>query len=295
MSIPVRLKTLLTPAVIIGCSILSGCSQYMARTSASQPLNTLIAPASDSRQIATKSTLTFPAAVAVIVVPPTSNGFPKTALRATGDVLKEHLLANTKYVRSVAVVSMDDITGKVSLSQIRDMYDTDIALIVTYEQDQKSQQNGPGGLVDATIVGAFVVPTVETVTATHVEGKIVHIPSNALMFRQSGKDRRSDYSTSYGREGMVFKLSTDSLTAATNNLAAELTKTLHKFEQFDAARAVSMNVLVEAGSTQGSGTAADGNWNNVDSFKFSGGGSVDYFAWLLAIPLLLRNRARRTA
>lgn len=295
MFMQIRTKALLAPAAIIGSLVLSGCSQYMARTSASQPLNALIEPAEDSRHVATKSTLTFPASVAVIYVPPAGGAFPRTQLRESADLLRQRLLTNSKYIRSASVVSMDDVNGKVSLSHIRAIYDADIAVIVTYEQDQKSQQSGPGGFVDATIVGAFVAPTVKTVTATHVEGKIVHIPNNALMFRQSGKDTRTNHSTSYGRESLVAQESADSLVAATTNLADTLSQTLAKFEEFDAAMAVSMNALMASGTTHNTEKSSGDNWNSVDSFKFSGGGSMDYLAWLLVIPLLLRTRVHRHA
>lgn len=214
---------------VMTCSVLSGCAQYSARTSASLPLNAIIEPAKDSRQVEQKSTLTFPASIAILFIP-SNNNVPETMLREAADLLKQQLLLNTKYVRSVSIVAMDDIRSKVSLAQIRAMYDAEIAMILSYKQDQHYQQSGPGGLIDLTIVGAMMVPSVGTTTATNIDGKVVHIASNALVIRQSGTDKRTTYSTSYGVDSTLAEQSSLGILAATTNFGSALGNTLSKFD-----------------------------------------------------------------
>ena len=185
-------------AVIVAFGVLSGCARFSARSSSSVPLASIIATTQDSRQTMQKASLTFPASVAVIFVPGKSHIVPETVLHQAEQKLREQLLAKPKYIRSVSIVSTDVMRAKVSLTQIRAMYDADIAIILSYKQDQLQTQSGPGGLMDATLIGSFVVPSVETKTSTLIDGSVVHIPNNAVIFRAGGSAERKAYSTSYG-------------------------------------------------------------------------------------------------
>ena len=268
---------------MITCSLLSGCAQYSARSAASLPLNSIIEPAKDSRQVEQKSTLTFPASVAILFIP--SSNVPETTLRESADSLKQQLLLNTKYVRSVSIVATEDIRSKISLAQIRAMYDAEIAMILSFKQDQHYQQSGPGGLMDLTIVGAMTIPSVGTTTSTNIDGKLIHIASNALVFRQSGTDKRTTYSTSYGVDSTLAEQSSLSILAATTNFGKALENTLSKFDRFDAAQAISLDILTanDQGASKDS-APTDTNWNKVDRFKFSGGGSLDILSLALVLP-----------
>ena len=272
---------------------LSGCAQFISRSSSSQPLNTLLEKTKDSRQTDDKKPLRFPASVAVIFVPSKNNDIPETALRLAGKQLKHQLLANPKYIRSVTLISADDLRAKVSLDQIRTMYDADIAVILSYKQDQTSQQSGPGGLIDATLVGAFIVPSVKTETSTIVDGMIVHIASNALIFRETGSDNSSTLSTSYGVTSTMADQSIKGVLAATDDFGNAVTKTLTKFDNYDLSRAISLSVLTATDS--GDGTAnksANDSWNKVDNFKFGGAGSLDIWTLALVIPFAWIAHAR---
>jgi rhombotail lipoprotein len=278
--------------IIIASATLSGCAQYATRNTSSQSLAEIVEPVKDSRQMATKASLAFPASVAIAFIPDKNHNIPKTVLREAADALKQQLLANPKYIRSVSVVALEDVKPKISLGQIRSMYDADIAIMLSYEQDQSDQQSGPGGLADATIVGAFLVPSAKTATSTHIDGKIIHIESNALIFRQGGSDRRTTHSTSYGLNGARAQESAKSLLAATHDFGEQLSKTLSKFDNYDLAQAVSMSVVTaEHAATEG-GTK-DNNWNKVDSFKLGGGGSLDVGSLFFAMACLWLVRVRR--
>ncbi len=282
--------------LVLSIGLTSGCSQNLTRSSRSQPLSSLIEPAKDSRQVDNKATLAFPASIAVIYVPSSDYNIPRTVIMNSADALRQQLLAEQKYIRSVTVVSLDDTASKVSLANIRALYDADMALIVTYEQDQSSQQSGPGGFVDGTIVGAFVVPSVSTTTTTRVEAKVVHIPSNALVFRHSAGDSRTSHSTSYGLPGALRNESADSLLKATTGLGDALLSTLQKFDNFDLSHAVSMDVLTANQAIDIPGnTTSDSNWNRVDRFKLSGGGSIDGIGLFVGLAVWIIVRRRRYA
>jgi rhombotail lipoprotein len=277
------------------CALLSGCAPYVARDSSSIPLGSVIDPVKDSRQISTKTSLTFPASIAIMFVPGKERDLPKTILREAADSLKAQLMSNPKYVRSVSIVTMDDTSAKVSLDDVRALYDAEIAVILSYDQDQISRQNGPGALIDFTVVGAFVAPTAKTETHTHVDGQVVHIVSNALIFRQSGTDKRSEFSTPYGRESAMNSESMNSFLAATTDFGNALANTLTKFDNFDLSQAVSMSVA-PAGSNDKESTDGHANsWNKVDSFKFNGGGSLDLVTFVLMLLGLCFSASRRAS
>ena len=278
--------------LVLSISNLSGCAQFTTRSSASVPLSSVIDTVKDSRQTGEKSPLVFPASVAVMFIPGNTRGVPETELRQAENKLKEQLLANPKYIRSVAIVSADDIKAKLSLAQIRAMYDTDIAVILSYKQDQSGMQNGPGGLVDATLVGAFLVPSVETKTSTIVDGRIIHIPSNAVIFRASGSDVRSVLATTYGSQGALVEQSGSSILAATYDFGKAVTKTMGKFDHFDFSQAVSMRVITDDSTGSVANESSGANWNKVDKFKSSGGGSFDVFSLSAILALAWVTRAR---
>ena len=291
-----RLSIRAVSLIVIASVTLSGCAQYATRNTSSQPFAEIIEPVKDSRQMAAKATLAFPASVAIAFIPDKNHNIPKTTLREAADALKQQLLANSKYIRSVSIVALEDINAKISLGQIRSMYDADIAILLSYEQDQSDQQSGPGGLADATIVGAFLVPSAKTATSTHIDGKIIHIESNALIFRPSGDDRRTTHSTSYGLHGVRAQESTNSLLAATRNFGEQLSKTLSRFDNYDLSQAVSMSVVTaEPAATGTKSSDKDNNWNKVDNFKLGGGGSMDIWSLALAISFFWFVRARRAA
>lgn len=256
----------------------SGCAHNdIARSSSSASLSDIIVPVKDSRQTVQKTPLILPSSVAIVIVPSKQsygNHVPNTTLRQAAEKLKQQLLANAKYISSVSVVTGDDIKEKISLEKIRAYYGADIAIILSYQQDQRSHQSGPAGLMDVTIVGIFLVPGVETKTSSIIDGKVIHIPSNAIIFRASGTDERSTHSTSYSVNGTAKEDSINSILAATTDFGNSLTKSLTKFDNYDFSQAVPVSVLTAGNSTDDTkGKPANDYWGKVDNYKSTGGGA----------------------
>ena len=287
-------RILLTGLIIMSLGALAGCARYAVKSSASESLASVIDTVRDSRQSTQAAALEFPASVAVIFVPGKVNGVSETVLHRAEVKLKEQLLANPKYIRSVTIVSVDVVRSKVSLRQIRSMYDADIAVILSYRQDQVQQQSGPGGVMDATLVGALVVPSVETKTATLVDGSVIHIPNNAILFTGSGSDERRAFSTTYGVPATRAEQSNQGVVAATESFGRTITKTLDRFDNFDFSQAVTLSVSASDGTAYAAGTGETGDqWNKVNSFKLSGGGSIDPLTMAIMLPFALPILGRR--
>jgi rhombotail lipoprotein len=268
--------------VIIGCALILAAmfistvvQANMTRSSSSAPLSEIIDPLKESRRAVDKSPLKLPATVAIVVVPAKAYSWvPATTLRLAAEELKRQLLAEPKYVRSVAIVAGDDVKSKLSLGQIGDLYDADIAVVLSYVQDQRSKQNTVLGVLDLTIVGMYLVPGVTTNTSTIVEGKVVHLPSHAVIFRATGTDQRSTHTTTRSENSTSTEQSIDSMKAAVGDFGHSLTKVIDKFDQSDFSKAPLLTAFLGKDMPNGTvGKPANDYWTNVDGYKSSGGGA----------------------
>ncbi len=227
--------------VVFSVLSLSGCTgTNFIQSSSSVPLADVISEVKDSRQVVDKKPLTLPASVGIVFVHGTGyQHLPDTTLHMAADKIKEQLLTNPKFVRSVFVVANDDIKTKVSLlDRIKALYGVDVIVLVSYQQDQRTLQSGMGKIADLTLFGSFLIPAVEIKTSTIIDGKVIHIADNSLMFKASGSDEHSETSTSYSMDGIVVEESIKGLLAATTNFGQSLSQTIASFVKYDASRAV---------------------------------------------------------
>ncbi|MEI6542172.1 MAG: rhombotarget lipoprotein [Methylococcales bacterium] len=237
-------STVLNFAFFVSFSLvsLSGCSgTNFIQSSSSVPLAEVISEVKDSRQVVEKKPLKLPTSVGIVFVHGTGyQHLPDTALHMAADKLKEQLLANPKFVRSVFVVANDDIKTKVSLlDRIKTLYGVEVIVLVSYQQDQRTLQSGMGRLADLTVFGSFLIPAVEIKTETIIDGKVIHIADNSLIFKASGADGRSESSTSYSLDGVVIEESIKGLLAATTNFGNSLSQTISRYQTYDPSHAVS--------------------------------------------------------
>lgn len=273
-----KARHLLIAFVCFSLLSLVGCVQQIARSTASKSVSRMIEPVKDSQKITKKTPLTFPVSVAIVTVPgePNLGQLPHTTLRQAAGNLRQQLLTHSKYVGTVTVVEQNDFGDTISLGKIGTLYGADIAIILSHQQDQRGGQSGFFALMDATGVGAFLVPGVEIKTTSVIEGKLIHIPSNAIIFRASGTDQRSSHATSYAHNKSLTEESIKSILAATTNFGDELGRTLTRFDEFDLSKAVPVSVL----ETEEAAPAND-SWRKVDTYKRTGGGAFGI------IPLLI--------
>jgi rhombotail lipoprotein len=271
--------------VAFSLATLFGCVQHIKMSSSSAPLGAVIEPAKDSSQRTHKAQLRLPASVAIVTIVPNKPPYvPYTTLRQAAEKLKQQLLTNPKYISSVAVVARDDMQGMISLENIQEIYGADIAITLSYQQDQRSSQSGAAGLMDIAIVGIFFVPGVEIKTSSVIDGRVIHIPSNSIIFRASGADERSSHSTTYSENSTAEEESINSILASTTDFGNSLSKVLTKFDNYDFSQAVPMAVLTAGNSADvAKGKPANDYWRNVDSYKSTGGGAFGI------IPLLISS------
>lgn len=272
--------------IIIGLAVINiqGCGTLQPRSSSSMSLSSVLEPVKDSLASTEKKPLVFPATVAVLMVPgERSHMVPSSTLRLAAEELKKGLLKNSAYISGVSIINAEDIREKISLKTIRDLYGADIVAVISYEQDQRRTQGGFFTLLDLAVIPAFIVPGVKVTTSTVVDGKIIHVPSNAIIFRSSGTNERTTYLARVSTEGSkVDEESIDGFISAINKFGENVSGKLSSLDKFDMSKAVSMNKLIEEqAGTRGTQTASNDSWRKVDTFKSSGGGAIGFLELLL--------------
>ena len=304
---------------LIAAGLLSGCSPHrnLSSSLSSTPLSDYLSPSMESRIADNKKPLTLPISVAIITVPgkESYHAIPPTALRQAAEKLKAQLLTQKKYIDSVYVVSQEDLSTRrnqgymqsggygsqmgnprgVSLDDIRNMYAVDVAIVLSHQQGQRNDQSGVAGLLDISIVGAFVVPGVTTKTSSVIDGMVIHIPSNAIIFRASGNDERSSLSTTHGEESTATNDSVAGILGATEDFGKSLTRSLAEFDRFDLSTAASASLLskgIANGPNKTPGGASNDYWDNVNSFKRTGGSSFGALSLLLITGICFIKRRK---
>lgn len=271
------------------------------RSTASEDLSQILIPVKDSLVSVDKKPITFPATVGILMVPSRNTLMvPNSTLWLAAAELKKELLKNDSFINGVLIISTSDIRDKISLDTIRSMYGVDILAVLSYEQDQRSTRNSFATLMDLAIIPAFIVPSIKLTTSTVVDGKIVHIPSNAIVFRASGLDERSIFSTPAStQDGQPNEESIRGLATAVSDFGNNVSKILEGLEDFDYSSAVSMNDVIDQEpsevGTRGGATRND-NWEKVDRYKRAGGASIGLIELLalimVAVGLSLRSRLK---
>lgn len=276
------------------CLLLAGCiNGQLSRATQSVSLSKFVTAPQDSRQAKKLEPLNFPVSLAIAFVPDGKENIPLTTLRLAAEALKTELKKNSKYIGDISIVQNDDRQGTISLDEIQRGYGADTIIILSYQQDQRQSQSGVAGLLDISVVGAFVFPGVTNKTVTSIEAKIIHIPNNAILFRPSGFNENSTLSTTYGSRKTLQNESDTSFMLATKDLAKNISDILFRLEKFDIERAANFTIPAEPEKNKNSPIPPhQNNWDTVNSFKQSGG-SLDILTGLM-LALLGFGAIRRT-
>ncbi|WP_020406213.1 hypothetical protein [Hahella ganghwensis] len=257
---------------------IQGCATS-PRNVASQDIDQVLNPVTDSLLSKEKAPLVFPASVGILMIPSNNSlKLPNTTLRLAADSLKKELLKNSRYINRVAIVNNSDLGKKFSLEDIRQAYAVDIVAVITFEQDQRSRRSGIAALSDIAVIPAFTVPTVELKTTSVVEGTIVHVPSNAVIFRTTGIDDRSTNMPSFtAQENGMREESIKGLAASAENFGMEVSQVLTGLTNFRMSNAVSMNDVIGGDLTSTEQSSAnkkkgpENQWEQVNDYKRTGG------------------------
>lgn len=246
--------------------------------------------------------LTFPTRVAIVYAPPLSTKpqteqVPQTTLHAAAESLKKQLLVHSNYVKSVVIGH----TGEtLSLEQIRNMYGCDIVVILSYSQLQSAERGGISKALDITLVGGHLYPGVTISTETGIEATVIHAPTQYILFTESGSNSRKTYSIPGGVDTSARNEAREGFTEAMDNLANRVGKII---VTYDATKQVQVATLGSRGgmsmqslvsmAAERQETRKTDSWEDVNIYKSSGRGSLDYGFGLVAAVIAAAAITRR--
>lgn len=294
----VSLICMLAAVTIGGCA----ADVHRTRVTGTAPIFSYLSLKDSTIGGAPTDPLTFPTRVAIVYAPPLSTKpqteqVPQTTLHAAAESLKKQLLVHSNYVKSVVIGH----TGEtLSLEQIRNMYGCDIVVILSYSQLQSAERGGISKALDITLVGGHLYPGVTISTETGIEATVIHAPTQYILFTESGSNSRKTYSIPGGVDTSARNEAREGFTEAMDNLANRVGKII---VTYDATKQVQVATLGSRGgmsmqslvsmATERQETRKTDSWEDVNIYKSSGRGGLDYGFGLVAAVIAAAAITRR--
>ncbi|MEL7538032.1 MAG: rhombotarget lipoprotein [Pseudomonadota bacterium] len=227
--------------------------------------------------------LELPLRVGIGFVPAETKGYSYST-RDLPENVKNELLETVKaafvdldYVEHIEVIPqtyLRNSKGFDGLGQIARLYDVDIMALVSYDQVSASTDNA-ASLLYWTIVGAYVIPATENTTQTFVDTAVFDMPTQRLLFRAPGANKRQSHSTAVDVWDERSAESVAGMRVAVDDMTTNLASELERFEQ----RLKDEPALAQVEWREGEG----------------GGGAIGLTALLLLLSLALVCRRRSIA
>lgn len=289
---------------VLAAVTIGGCAADVHRTrvTGTAPIFSYLSLKDSTIGGAPTDPLTFPTRVAIVYAPPLSTKpqteqVPQTTLHAAAESLKKQLLVHSNYVKSVVIGH----TGEtLSLEQIRNMYGCDIVVILSYSQLQSAERGGISKALDITLVGGHLYPGVTISTETGIEATVIHAPTQYILFTESGSNSRKTYSIPGGVDTSARNEAREGFTEAMDNLANRVGKII---VTYDATKQVQVATLGSRGgmsmqslvsmAAERQETRKTDSWEDVNIYKSSGRGSLDYGFCLVAAVIAAAAITRR--
>lgn len=156
------------------------------------------------------------------------------------EATKMQLLAKVKaefidrdYISHIEVIPdtyMRSQRGVIGMQQVARLYDVDVLALVSYDQVAVSEEN-PAGLLYWTIVGAYLIKATSNEVQTFVDTAVFDVDTARLLFRAPGAHTMSDRSTLVEAGEIVRKAKDESLAAAMEQMAGNLSVELDRFQE----------------------------------------------------------------
>jgi rhombotail lipoprotein len=249
--------------LLFGIVILSACSTYFGqqRNGISSSLVDFLYPGGEVPPPVSDAipNLTVPLRVGVAFV-------PGRGASPISEVLKTQLLEKTKaafsgydFISEIVVIPDAYLRtggGWESLGQVSRLYQTDVMALVSYDQVANTDDN-KASLLYWTIVGAYIIEGTNQAVQTFVDTAVFDVPTQRLLFRAPGINRKESSSTLINLEEELRESQAKSFAAAFDDMNTNLATELGKFRERIKTERVA-TVTQRGGSGGGSGSGAVG-------------------------------------
>lgn len=180
--------------------------------------------------------LKLPMNVGIAFVPPASNRYAKYDLdadqqialmeRVAADFRRHEFIGNIEFIPSAYLRPGGSFDN---LDQIRTMYGVDVMALLSYDQVQYTDE-GLLSLTYWTIIGAYIVPGEKNDTSTMVDAAVYDIASRKMLFRAPGLSQVKGSATFVNQSEELRADSRQGFTLAADDLVANLTAELDRFQ-----------------------------------------------------------------
>lgn len=277
-----RVRCLLLASLVV---LSAGCQSYATPRRAS--VLDFLFPEGTAERPAQDVELVLPLRVGIAFAPAPRAGWDSGAFdEAARRALCERIAAafrGVPEVESVQVLPTSQLAeggGFANLDQLAALYGLDLAVLLSYEQVQFTDQT-LASITYWTIVGAYVVEGDRNETSTLIDATVLDIRSRALLFNATGTSKVEESATAIDAPRVARETSLAGFEQATDQLITQLGAALDAFRE-----------QAKTGTVRGRGTPAV----RVTSGGAAGGagGAGAFGPWhLLAVALLAAGVAAR--
>lgn len=201
--------------------------------------------------------LTLPMEVGVAFVPSTRNTHAKRDLgekeklalmeRVASDFRRYDFIGN---IEIIPTVYLRPAGGFGNLDQIRTMYGVDVMVLLSYDQVQYTDE-GFLSLTYWTLVGAYIVQGEKNDTSTMLDAVVYDIASRKMLFRAPGLSQVKGSATPINQSEELRLDSRKGFALAADDLVANLTGELERFQEKVKNRPDEVRITRSAGYTGG--------------------------------------------
>lgn len=302
-------KTLALAALCLSLTACVGMQSASIKTVTRQSsLTSYLSSGNTTLSVPQKKPLTLPITVGVAFVPSqnSTQDLPETTKKKIIDAVCAQLTTHKKYVSNAFPIPTSYLRpqgGISALVPVAKEFDADVVILLATNQSQKQQRNPVAALLDITVIGQYLIPGTSIDTNTVLEAAVLHVPSQALIFRADGADEMKSAASRYGATATAQNDGVTSIENASKKLVVSIAESLIKFEKFDTSKIEEMRLNSSTSTDDAERQnrqhqllspppAKDDYWKRVGEYKRSGGGAFGG-VWLALIGVTAVCAARR--
>ncbi len=182
-------------------------------------------------------TLSLPLRIGVAFVPENNRGYSNLNFseQAKVDLLNKvsQQFKQYPFIKSIEIIPSYYLTkegGFTNLSQVANMFGTDVIALVSYDQVQHTNE-GLLSITYWTIAGAYIFPGEKNDTSTLIDVAVYHVPSKKLLLRAPGTSTVKGQSTLVNAGEQLRKDAGKGMELASEQLIPNLQAELEKFKE----------------------------------------------------------------
>ncbi|WP_194756951.1 rhombotarget lipoprotein [Aliidiomarina indica] len=226
--------------IVVGVSLLAGCSAFFAETSysnaTSSSLVDFLYPKEEDRRAHDSEipTLSLPLKVGIAFVPNRNSWHePLSQNRQLElmDMVRQEFIGQ-EYIDRIELIPSSYLSGRqgwTTIDQVSRMYDVDVIALVSYDQVRTTSDRS-SSILYWTIAGLYTVKGTENETQTFVDTAVFDIKTRSMLFRAPGISSSTGRSTAVMSSTQMRRQADEDFDTAVVQMNENLKFELNRFE-----------------------------------------------------------------